>query len=1017
MELRHEDAPVVLNATPMRLLQFLLEEHHRVVPKEEVLERVWPDANVSDASLATALREIRQALGDDGAQQRWIRTARGRGYRFVGEVSIEVGASSTPGAAPTTAVQAPSGEQLFVGREGQLHSLELRWQALPGSGAQLALLTGPAGIGKTRLALEFEARVQARGDRSLFAWCYEGKGAPPYWPWSRLVRAFLRGTSSPSGEGALGEDREILTPLLGEHGGTEKQAVGGTWSPEDEFRFIYAVAGFFRRAAGGRRLLITIDDLQWSDRSSLRLLSFLARELDDAPILFIATVRDDEPGGTPLSEVIRALRHPRGAELPLAPLAEEERVRLVQGMLGEHLREPTLRILTERSGGNPLFLTGLVSMIQSDSRLRDAAAVQALIPQAVQDLILERIRQLSPHCRKLIEFAAVVGRELPSLLLAHAGLADVNAALAEALSAGILVAQRDQRRSFRLRDSLVAEVIRDTLPLEDVLALHRDVTEAIERMQGDDLDPVAAELAAHHAILAREGGPPEPAVRYATRAGHVALVALAYEEAADHFQVALACARLEPNQDAERECDLLVCAGDALKRAGRGLESRKLFERAIDLARLCQLPTYFAEAVLGLAPGFFGAAGSEDPSGRMESPIYDSELVTLLSEALEMLPKDSNRLRSLLLSRSAVARIGGAPEEERDRLSQEALETARRVGDRATLSYALSAHHSTLGRAQDFERRRALVEGIPERSVASGSLELAMIERIYRLSLTLELGDMRSADREIESCLEHARALRLPRSLRHAQSFRAMYLCITGEFSVAIDQLTRLVAAAEEEDDASNALLLRLRLAHAQHEVSTPPNIELALLAAVRMYPQMLYFRAGLAKTYLDREEFERARAELDAILKAGVAAIPRSEGWGVTVALIAEVAAALSERRLCAELYELLAPASGRFIVVIFSTAVWASADRVLAALAYALGDRESGRRHYEQALALERRAGARPLEARTLYTFALAEANHDRERARGLINDARAIALQLGMQPLLSQIDRAQQSRAQLR
>lgn len=102
-ELRRSGRAVDLRATPFRLLQHLVRERGRVVPKDELLESVWPDVAVSDSALSSALKAVRQALGDDGKRQRWIQTLRKRGIRFV--------AGSASAAAPTVPPRAPPAQR------------------------------------------------------------------------------------------------------------------------------------------------------------------------------------------------------------------------------------------------------------------------------------------------------------------------------------------------------------------------------------------------------------------------------------------------------------------------------------------------------------------------------------------------------------------------------------------------------------------------------------------------------------------------------------------------------------------------------------------------------------------------------------------------------------------------------------------------------------------------------------------------------------------------------------------
>jgi len=1014
MELRRAGTLVLLRATPMRLLQLLLGEHPRVVPKDEILERVWPNAIVADASLATALKDIRRALDDDGNRQQWIRTERGVGYRFVGAVAERPHPPTRSAPVFTESVEVAASDGGFVGRASQLGVLRRRWDALLTSGAQLLVLSGPAGIGKTRLALEFEANVRSSGGHALFGWCYEGRGAPPYWVWSHLLRGLLGSVTEAQQNDRRG-DADVLTAILPDEGASSEVAgrldgAARRWSPEDEFRLFYAVAEVFRRAATHRRILVTVDDIQWAARSSARLLAFLVRELHDAPVLFVVTARDDEPDSDSLEELARALRHPRGTKLTLPRLTEAEGDSILRQELGERFDTEAAALLNQRSQGSPLFLTEVARLLESVPFPPSRDVLHGLIPGAIQEIFLGRVRRLSDACQELLHFVALAGRAVPAALLAQAGFSPTGGVLGEALRSGVLVAPQSGAPSFQFQHSLIAEVLRQSLLPERALELRLRLVTSLEALNARDPRAIAGELASHYSVIARAGGPTEPAVEYGELAGDAALQALSHDEAASYYRLALECLELAPPLDHARVCELLLRIGDALKRAGRLTEFRQAFESALALAREHELPAYFGEAVLGLAPGFFHGAASEDLAGRLESASYDPILVERILEALDRTSEESLRLRSLLLSRCAIAKIGGAPESERAALGVQALELAHAARDRAALSYALSARHSTLCRPCDFEERRKLVEDICSHPLISKELDGSVVERTYSLAVKLELGDLLGADREIRSCIEYAEASRLPRSLRYAKSYAAMRLCIDGRFDAASEQLRALIAEAEEEGDASHVFLLRFRLAHAEHELRHTPEAVALVRAARTRYPELPAFRGGLVWRYVLDGEIEAARSELHDMLAPGLDWIPRNESWPATVAVLAESAARLDEVDLCEEFYRQLEPASGRFIVTITAGAIWRSADALLGGLAATCGRMDEARRHFAQALDLERSTGALPCLARTQHDLVRVLAGRgtasELPRARALLRDSAATARRLSMQPLLHEI-----------
>jgi DNA-binding winged helix-turn-helix (wHTH) protein/tetratricopeptide (TPR) repeat protein len=1008
-ELRRSGRLLAIEPKALDLLCYLIEHSDRVVSKRELLEQIWPDAVVVESALTRLVSVLRKALRDGGEAPECIRNVPRAGYRFVASVTRSAAAQGDGHAAQT----APDESGFpFVGRSEPLARLDAAWSDVVKSRGRLVLLTGPAGIGKTRLAHEFESRALDDGAGSLLSWCYEGTGAPPYWPWALWIRAYLRAAGSDAARRALGSGAADLAALVPEVGELSSDApLREAPAGEGNFRFFYSVASFFRRAASARPLLLMIEDVQWADRSTLQLLSFVARELRDAPVLLLATARSEGPSdGRVFADLHAALRQPEGVSIPLQALRSDEVDALVRARLGTHVDPGVLRAIEARTEGNPLFVHELVRSLEASGGAVGVEHVRALIPAAVQGALTERVAQASERCRELLELAAVLGREFSLWSMRRTALRDVEGALEEALARGILCEHRDRPGFFRFGHSLVAEILRAGLSPVRRLRAHRELAAALD--QDRDPDAVAAELAEHHLVLARSGAPAEPAVTWATRAAEVALRAFAYSEAARLYQRALEAALLRRPVDPRQQCELLLAAADALKRAGQRDEARATLERASALAREGGWPELLALCALALAPGVFSTGGSDDPGGRLESSSYDGRLVCALEEALALLPEEDSSLRSILLSRHAIALIGGAPEAERARIAALALRVAERTGDAVALGYAIGGVHTTLCRPQDFQQRWELVERMRARAASGSDLELSVMQRVYWISLLLEIGDLGAVDREIEACLRYASELRLPRSLWYAESYRATRICTEGRFRDASEQIEKLVVQAERAGDPSAVFMLRMRLALVRSEIEVGPAVQTLMSAATQLYPSMRFFHAGLTKIYSDNGRFEDARRELDVLAADDFAHIPHNEGWPLTMALLAEASVTLRDRARCARLYELLLPASGRFIVIIFAASLFGSADRLLGKLAHTCGNPERAAEHFERGLAIERAAGARPWLGWTLHDFAqfLGEraCGDDVARARAYLEQARAIAADLAMVRLLERIDR---------
>ncbi|MGN6679349.1 MAG: AAA family ATPase, partial [Streptosporangiaceae bacterium] len=197
--------------------------------------------------------------------------------------------------------------------------------AIAGAGG-VVLLTGEAGMGKTALASEAVAYAKARGALAVWGTCWDGDGAPGFWPWIQVVRG-LAGDGDDQGEAVLAD----IT------GGT--QAAGGVLGDESAVRFrtYDAATTYLRRRAAQRPLVVVVDDLHWADLSSLRLLLFLARQLHDTAVLVIGTYRDVD---------VTADDHP--ARLLLAELAGQAELLQLSGLTADEVGQVVEKVCGER---------------------------------------------------------------------------------------------------------------------------------------------------------------------------------------------------------------------------------------------------------------------------------------------------------------------------------------------------------------------------------------------------------------------------------------------------------------------------------------------------------------------------------------------------------------------------------------------------------------------------------------------------------------------------------------------
>lgn len=285
--LRRGDEEVELRPKVFDVLRYLIAHRERVVGKAELLAELWPGETISESVLPQNVTALRKVLGDHRSEARMIQTVHGRGYRFVAEVAERRAEAADPPTA-SSPMTAP-----FIGRErvmGELHGL--LEESIAGHG-RFALITGEAGIGKTRTAEQLATIARERGARVLIGRCHEGEGTPPYWPWVQILRTAVAEADQallPSQLGARAGDVAHLVGELRERFGAP-QPLQASDSEEARFRLFDSVTTFLSELARERPLVLILDDLHWADEGTQRLLRFVTTEFAREPVFVLGTSR------------------------------------------------------------------------------------------------------------------------------------------------------------------------------------------------------------------------------------------------------------------------------------------------------------------------------------------------------------------------------------------------------------------------------------------------------------------------------------------------------------------------------------------------------------------------------------------------------------------------------------------------------------------------------------------------------------------------------------------------------
>lgn len=454
----------------------------------------------------------------------------------------------------------------LVGRDSELTTLE-RALAEAGQGrGRIMLLSGEAGIGKSRLAGELLSGAAGRGVITM-----EGRAHPlhaglAYAPIVEAIRAYLSTLDDAVSAKLLGGltdlGRLLADPRLGDAPPLGDAGLERT-------RMFDAVTRLFARIATSSPVLLVVEDLHWADRGTVELVHYVGHSAVQQRLLVLASYRAGKADG-PLRDLAVAVR--RGDpddEIALAPLADGAVAELTKSLLGGEPPEDLLHTVTSRAKGIPLFVTALVHG-------PDAPDVK-LLPAIVRDLVLDRLHRLDDAERRLVEIVAVAGESgTAEILRAVFDAADFEPTLRRLVADGLVTEQIAGRsETYRVTHPLYAEVAYAELTIGERRALHAAFAAAIDAIAPDDM----LALAPHY----REAGGFVDHARAAevmAAAGWRALSVHAGEEAARYLSAAVDAARTPDRSTVE----LLEGLGRAYVSCGRLDDAVAAWHRGLGLA-------------------------------------------------------------------------------------------------------------------------------------------------------------------------------------------------------------------------------------------------------------------------------------------------------------------------------------------------------------------------------------------------------------------------------------------------
>ncbi|HEX2052576.1 MAG TPA: protein kinase [Actinomycetota bacterium] len=889
---------------------------------------------------------------------------------------------------------------VFVGRETESRELRLLYDAARSGSGGVALLVGEPGIGKTRLAEELLTYARMKGAQVLTGRCYEGEGAPAYWPWIQVIRSSVHDRAAAAVASEMGSGAGYIAAIVPQVRDVlpEVAPPAGSDLESSRFQLFDSVTTFLRNAARSRPLVVFLDDLHWADKPTLLLLEFLCRHVRDASILVVCTYRDIELGRQhPLAQSLATIvREPRTRRILLRGLEKADVARYLKLTSGTEPSDVLVEALRAETEGNPFFLIETVRLLASEGRLDGSAASswRLTIPQGVKEVIGRRLDTLSAECNLVLTFASVLGRDfgLPALeLLTGKPAEEVLEVLDEAAAARVITPTPS---GWRFAHALIRETLYEELSTAKRLRLHKAAGGALERLLGDDADRALPELA-HHYFEASALGEVDKAILYARRSGEQAMKLLAFEEAVSHFDRALQVLDLAEGGREQERVELLLAMGHAQVSSAEIAAAHRTFRSAFRLAREANLPELQAKAALGIGDVLTGVGS------------VSQELVEVLEEALAATAGQDSALRVRMLARLGEAyRFDPPTKHKEEELTREALAMARRVGNPVATTQALYARIIALGEGGETMAQIRLATELVETAKATGDIERRLLGLRLRMIMLFFTNRLIEARRDVEEYRRLADEARLPLYRWFSPIFESTWSFAEGRLEEAAELVDRGVAEGQKAGDP-NAL---------RFSIPAIVSVAAALRSPERLKPLMeelsdpASFRwlwgPKIAAAVASGQHADARRMVREAV-SDNFSSVSLDFGVLWNLGVLAGACQQLGDASTAGILYDMAIPYSNRLSVPGYLFSTNGCGHHHLGVLATVLERYGDARYHLEAAFQLHQAAGFDYLAARTRLAqaqlfAARGEAGDEREH-RTLLEEVRATALNASYPDLL--------------
>jgi class 3 adenylate cyclase/tetratricopeptide (TPR) repeat protein len=883
----------------------------------------------------------------------------------------------------------------LVGRVGERQILLDRWQSAIQGRGQVVIISGEAGIGKSRLVEALMSEVIQTPHKLMRMQCSPYHSSSAFHPIAERIlrssdirpedtadiraikiKAMLEATPQHVPHAA-----EVYAELLSI--GHKESTEIGTLTPQNLKELtIQTIVERMAAMASVKPVLMVLEDSHWIDPSSQEVLERLTLRVADLPVLFLVTQRPEGASDW-------ALDYDNATLLPLGLLTREQTTEMIANILGQAPDSAFVDDIEKRAGGIPLFVEELTRSVAE----RSEGDGEPTIPESLQGSLMARLDRLSRGARNVALVASAIGRDFDAgLLAAVLGLDadELDVFLVELAGARILVASGSAPGARMFRHALIQDTAYQSLLSRTRRAHHLSIARHLETGLGDAVDREPEVIARHFSEAVR----PREAIKYWTKAAERALARSADFEAVEHAKAAYALAdQLEDTADiTSAKIATGVLLGRAFESSGEIFEACKVLKMTVDLAKVFGNSEWFADAVVHFSNALFMSSSSVSPS------------IALLEEALSATPADNEKQRCKLLSSLARGSVMEGDGRKGSRYRAEALTLARKLDDKGSLCSLYFSELLTPAGVREAVELGSWRTKLDEMLDVAKQLDDSHQARARALEVfvSAEMGDRDRMDQGLDQMAhfgKNRQHMHFEVIVSHGMAMKAI---LDGDFQSAEKFTNEALNLGQKTYGGSTEGVHGMQMFTIRREQGRLAQIAPVIKKMLDDNPSDAAWKPGFAIVASDLGHVDASRRMLREMAEDDFS-FALDAKYSTTLAYLAEVAANSDDRGLSERLYDLLHPYEKMTITAGVMTVCLGAATRQLGMLSTALGEWDRAERHFESALDLNQRMRTLPWVAWTKHDLAAMLLKRgrpaDRQRALSAVQDALDVAAEFGM------------------